>query len=120
VVAEIEKLTVEDISPIVQSLVGDNPATPEPGWLVQATGEMSIGAGTLGILKVSGTAHVKGEVTPWSVVIKAMELEENWAIFSPEREIAAFRSGFFDKLDRGLKSVPRHGVTMTNSGTTLL
>jgi len=34
---------------------------------------MSIGAGTLGILKVSGTAHVKGEVTPWSAVIKAME-----------------------------------------------
>lgn len=124
----IEKMPVDEIAPIVRKAVGDGSAAVESGWTVEVFSAESAGMGTLGFLKVIGRANILADVVDWVAVVKVMGIAEKvnrsfgggeGTFNSPEREVSAFESDFFEELDGGFKAAPCYGVT-SSSGATLL
>lgn len=117
----IQQMPIDKITPIVQSAVGDSSAVVQAGWTVETMNAVSFGTGTIGFVRVGGSALAESGAVNWSVVIKAMELnatDKQGQMASPTREVAAFESGFFEQLNGDLRAVPCHGVT--RSGDTVL
>lgn len=108
------------LTPIVRGVVGDQSAVVRDRWSADPMEASSIGSGTVGFVKVAGLAQVRGEDKSWSIVIKALDTKVSGDFTSPQREVDAFRSGFFESLNGGLRAVPCHGITSTSEGLTLL
>jgi hypothetical protein len=122
----IERMTVDEIAPIVRSAVGDESAVVDPGWTVETMSVDSIGMGTLGFLKIEGRVMISGAGSKWSSVVKTMDVEADSQFASYEgsfasqhREIQAYTSGFFDSLDGYLQAAPCHGITQFADATLL-
>jgi hypothetical protein len=122
----VEQMPIEEISPIVRSAVGDDSAVVKKGWAVKTFSVESIGMGTLGFLKPEGRASVSDGVVNWSLVVKVMDVEADaqfegikGSFTSQHREIGAYASGFFDRMDGGLRAAPCHGITRSGDVTML-
>ena len=101
----IEQMPIDEITPIVQSAAGNDSAMVEPGWTVKPMSVDSIGRGTVGFLNAQGHATISDSVMNWSFVIKVIDLSPDVRsdrgtsrFISPEREVEAYASGFFDNL----------------------
>ena len=122
----IEQMPIDEIAPIVRSAVGDDTAVVEPGWTVETLSAESIGQGTVGILRTKLIATVSNRVVESSLIIKVVnrnaiaEFEGVAGTFnSPEREIKAYESGFFDRLNGGFRAAPCHGITRSGNADLL-
>lgn len=94
-------------------------------WKAVPATSYSIGNGTLGIVKVSATVDIAGELTPWTAVVKVIGAQTwgdaeigkgNTAL----REIAAYKSELFSALESGMTAAPSYGVGETEEGTVWL
>jgi hypothetical protein len=118
VVRSIERMEIDEITPIMRSAACEDTAVVEPGWSVELLSTESIGQGTVGILATRLAARVSDRVVEKSFVIKVVdrmataEFEGVAGTFnSPEREVKAYESKFFDNLNAGLQAAPCHGIT---------
>jgi hypothetical protein len=112
----IERMRIDQITPIVQKAVGDETALIAPGWTVNTLSVNSIGIDTAGFLRVSGKAKTGGIDTNWSLVVKALNVAESGpetrvSFTSGARELDAFRSGFLEADGHGMTAVRCHQVT---------
>ncbi|NQW20335.1 MAG: phosphotransferase [Chloroflexi bacterium] len=104
----------EEISPVVRSIFNDTTAKAMLGWTVESLRSESFGVGTLALMKVSGKAHIRGEVRPWSSVLKIMDctpIEKTASVGTPIREVAAYKSGLFNGTATGLRSAKIHHIS---------
>jgi hypothetical protein len=66
----------------------------------------SVGSGTLGIYRVTGTSQTDVGEKPWSTVVKVINTANTPSLEThldqPERELAAYRSGVFTSTDGGM------------------
>jgi hypothetical protein len=120
--AEIKTFGDRERTDIAQRAV-DSPVRSIRSWEVVPMDAVSIGNGTLGFVRVSGSVDTESGTASWSAIVKAMGAN-TWGEYagsnSPAREVDAYRSGFFERLDSGLVSVPCYGVTDRPDGSTWL
>lgn len=122
VLERVRQLDNATLEPVVRGVLGDDSASPKPGWVAKPIGG-SVGLGTLGIFHISGEATTNSGITVWSVVAKVMDLEAvstQQAAFlhiSPTREVLAYESGLFESIssessfDIGFRAAKHYGVT---------
>ena len=121
----IERMPIDEISSIVRSAVGDELAVATPGWTVEPMSAASLGLGTLGFLKVQGLTGSGNDRVEWDFVVKVLDTSEtsysgaSVSFNLPAREVGAFESGFFGRLDGGFQAASCHGITRSGD-TTLL
>jgi hypothetical protein len=122
----IERMPIPEIMPIVQSAVNDETASVEPGWNAETISAISEGNGTLGFIRVHGSAVSTGSTVNWKSVVKVIDLsadghwEDAVGTFEfPGNEVGMYRSGFFDQVEGRFKAAPCHGV-IDIGGTALL
>ncbi len=95
----MESLSVDDLTPVVRRITGDDAASVMPGWTAKRIGK-SVGFGTVGLYRVTGEAESPGTRRQWSAVLKVLDERAGGTgagFVSPKTEIAAYRSGIFEK-----------------------
>jgi hypothetical protein len=117
VLDRVRQLDNATLEPVVRGILGDDSASPMPGWVAKPIGG-SFGPGTLGIFHVSGTASIASGVSvasggsgtsEWSVVAKVMDLDATSQMFahsSPAREIKAYESGLLNSIGSAIPVKP--------------
>ena len=101
VLDRVRQLDNATLQPVVRRVLGDDSASPKPGWTAKPIGG-SVGAGTLGIFHISGDATTNSGIASWTVVAKVMDIDaepNSVSLGTPHREVQVYESGVLDSID---------------------
>ena len=99
IIDRVLNLGSNELNQIVQAVLGDDSATATGNLICEPTGGLSMGQGTQAILKIGGKARTTTGEKDWSVVLKAVSIDESHGDSqnNPRTEVDAYDSGLLDK-----------------------
>jgi hypothetical protein len=123
----LHNLQISDLEPVVCQLL-DQPAVEILDWQLQSFSGGAVenlGEG-LGVHRITGTARYDNNVSPWSVVLKALRISPLEGANDPtswlywKREAMAYQSGVLDRLPGDLAAAKCYAIQEINDGTCCL
>jgi hypothetical protein len=123
----LQNLQISDLEPVVCQLLGQ-PAVEILDWQLQSFSGGAVenlGEG-LGVHRITGTARYDNNVSPWSVVLKALRISRLEGANDPtswlywKREAMAYQSGVLDRLPGDLAAAKCYAIQEFNDGTCCL
>ena len=107
-VALLNSYQPADLHQIAEAVLNDRSAHVVGQQRCEPIAGLSMGLGTLALVRLQGNADTGSGLKPWSVVIKVIEIVDDVEsidrMVSPEREISAYRAGDFDGGESGMRA----------------
>ena len=117
---QINSLPEDVVSGIASNIHGNPSGSGKTQWSATPFEMPSIGAGTLGLWKVTGTTSSGSSSSPWQAILKAVDPNAEVALAGFNhawRELATLRSGQLSKFETGLLPISTYGITDRPDGT---
>lgn len=108
ITAQIEAMPTNEIAPIAEQAMGGS-VERDLSWQAQQMDVLSVGNGTVGFWRVSGTSASGTDSTDWSAVVKVLDVEDlssSPTFQTAQREIDALGADELRSIDTGLRPVP--------------